>query len=229
MNKKLTTWEREGWMGVRHRNALRCLADELKARRGPTLLVVAKPGAAGRDLSPLAPLDARDSEATHNTSASEPEISTSALAVAALHALKPLYPPHGVSAQRRRLTLCSAPESETSMLAVAGARIIKPLHGLARTVGTQRRRSSNLLRVAVRHPLSRPAPATAKQHIPRPHPSPRSAHSPPPQRAAPRRCTDQPRGVGAQHCPLIASSSCGLLLLSKPSTLTSVPYPGCLQ
>jgi hypothetical protein len=142
----------------------------------------------------------------------------SALAVAALHTLKPLYPPHGVSAQRRRITLCSAPESETSMLAVAGARTLKPLHGLARTVGTQRRRSSNLLCVAVRHPLSRPAPATAKQHIPRPHPSPRSAHSPPPQRAAPC-CTDQPRGVGAQRCPLIASSSCGLLLLSKPSTL----------
>ncbi|KAJ6537967.1 hypothetical protein B0H19DRAFT_1079062 [Mycena capillaripes] len=50
MNKKLTTWEREGWLGVRHRNALRCLAAELKARRGPTLLVVTKPGAAGRDL-----------------------------------------------------------------------------------------------------------------------------------------------------------------------------------
>ncbi|KAJ6564118.1 hypothetical protein B0H19DRAFT_942602 [Mycena capillaripes] len=50
MNKKLTTWEHEGWMGVCHRNALRCLAAEIKARKGPTLLVVAKPGAAGRDL-----------------------------------------------------------------------------------------------------------------------------------------------------------------------------------
>ncbi|KAJ6530586.1 hypothetical protein B0H19DRAFT_1273588 [Mycena capillaripes] len=44
MNKKLTGWEREGWTGVRHRDALRCLAAELKARQGPTLLVVAKPG-----------------------------------------------------------------------------------------------------------------------------------------------------------------------------------------
>ncbi|KAJ6559890.1 hypothetical protein B0H19DRAFT_1069610 [Mycena capillaripes] len=50
MNKKLTTWEREGWMGVRHRDALRCLAAELKARRGPTDLVVAEPGTTGRDL-----------------------------------------------------------------------------------------------------------------------------------------------------------------------------------
>ncbi|KAJ6524963.1 hypothetical protein B0H19DRAFT_1085082 [Mycena capillaripes] len=49
MNKRLTAWEREGWMGVRHRNVLRCLAAELKARRGPTLLVIAQPGAAGRD------------------------------------------------------------------------------------------------------------------------------------------------------------------------------------
>ncbi|KAJ6566264.1 hypothetical protein B0H19DRAFT_940693 [Mycena capillaripes] len=49
MNKKLTTWEHEGWLGVPHRNALCCLAAELKARRGPTDIVVAKPGTAGRN------------------------------------------------------------------------------------------------------------------------------------------------------------------------------------
>ncbi|KAJ6556300.1 hypothetical protein B0H19DRAFT_948005 [Mycena capillaripes] len=65
MNKKLTTWEREGWMGVRNRDALRCLAAELKARQGPTNIMVAKSGTKERDLLRQATLLAKQA-ATRN-------------------------------------------------------------------------------------------------------------------------------------------------------------------
>jgi ribonuclease HI len=44
MNKKLRRWEHEGWVGVKHRDILRCVAAELKARKAPTFFKEAKPG-----------------------------------------------------------------------------------------------------------------------------------------------------------------------------------------
>ncbi|KAJ7610021.1 hypothetical protein DFH06DRAFT_1016885 [Mycena polygramma] len=44
MNKKLSDWEHQGWVGVRHRGVLRCVAAELKARKAPTIFKVAAPG-----------------------------------------------------------------------------------------------------------------------------------------------------------------------------------------
>jgi hypothetical protein len=44
MNKKLQRWEHEGWVGVKHRDILRCVAVELKARKAPTFFKEAKPG-----------------------------------------------------------------------------------------------------------------------------------------------------------------------------------------
>ncbi|KAJ7339152.1 hypothetical protein DFH08DRAFT_812546 [Mycena albidolilacea] len=44
MNKKLSKWEHEGWVGVPHRDVLRCLAAELKARKAPTFFKLAAPG-----------------------------------------------------------------------------------------------------------------------------------------------------------------------------------------
>ncbi|KAJ7195934.1 hypothetical protein GGX14DRAFT_376591 [Mycena pura] len=44
MNKKLPRWEHEGWVGVQHREVLRCVAAELKARKAPTFFKVAEPG-----------------------------------------------------------------------------------------------------------------------------------------------------------------------------------------
>ncbi|KAJ7739789.1 hypothetical protein DFH07DRAFT_752023 [Mycena maculata] len=43
MNKKLPGWELEGWVGVKHRDVLRCLAAELKARRARTTFKTAVP------------------------------------------------------------------------------------------------------------------------------------------------------------------------------------------
>ncbi|KAJ6572629.1 hypothetical protein B0H10DRAFT_1671065, partial [Mycena sp. CBHHK59/15] len=44
INKKLPAWEHEGWVGVQHRDVLRCLAAELKARKAQTIFAIAKPG-----------------------------------------------------------------------------------------------------------------------------------------------------------------------------------------
>ncbi|KAJ7260320.1 hypothetical protein B0H12DRAFT_1014115, partial [Mycena haematopus] len=41
MNKKLSQWEREGWVGVPHSTVLKCIAAELKARKAKTTLVIA--------------------------------------------------------------------------------------------------------------------------------------------------------------------------------------------
>ncbi|KAJ6554801.1 hypothetical protein B0H19DRAFT_1154530 [Mycena capillaripes] len=49
MNKKLWSWEHEGWAGVPHRGILRCVAAELKARKAPTFLKVALPGTPERE------------------------------------------------------------------------------------------------------------------------------------------------------------------------------------
>ncbi|KAJ7844549.1 hypothetical protein B0H13DRAFT_2286348 [Mycena leptocephala] len=49
MNKKLSTWEHEGWVNVHHREVLRCLAAELKARKGSTLFEIAKPGSVTKE------------------------------------------------------------------------------------------------------------------------------------------------------------------------------------
>ncbi|KAJ7756079.1 hypothetical protein DFH07DRAFT_773273 [Mycena maculata] len=43
MNKKLPDWELEGWVDVKHRDVLRCLAAELKARRARTTFKIAAP------------------------------------------------------------------------------------------------------------------------------------------------------------------------------------------
>ncbi|KAJ6614056.1 hypothetical protein B0H10DRAFT_1950974 [Mycena sp. CBHHK59/15] len=48
MNKKLAGWEHEGWVAVQHRNVLRCVAAELKARTAPTFLQVAAQGTPAR-------------------------------------------------------------------------------------------------------------------------------------------------------------------------------------
>ncbi|KAJ7342329.1 hypothetical protein DFH08DRAFT_703693 [Mycena albidolilacea] len=48
MNKKLSNWEHEGWVGVPHRDVLRCLAAEVKARNAPTFFKVAAPGSPNR-------------------------------------------------------------------------------------------------------------------------------------------------------------------------------------
>jgi hypothetical protein len=66
MNKKLPGWEHEGWVGVQHRDALRCLAAELKARKAPAIFKLAAPGsterAIHRQASALAKRAARISE-----------------------------------------------------------------------------------------------------------------------------------------------------------------------
>ncbi|KAJ7098413.1 hypothetical protein C8R44DRAFT_642913, partial [Mycena epipterygia] len=48
MNKKLPGWEHEGWVGTPHREILRCLAAELKARTASTFFKVAAPGSPER-------------------------------------------------------------------------------------------------------------------------------------------------------------------------------------
>ncbi|KAJ6613690.1 hypothetical protein B0H10DRAFT_1805045 [Mycena sp. CBHHK59/15] len=50
MNKKLPGWEHEGWVGVPHRDVLRCLSAELKARKAPTIFKLAHPGSHERTL-----------------------------------------------------------------------------------------------------------------------------------------------------------------------------------
>ncbi|KAJ6480546.1 hypothetical protein C8R47DRAFT_1050204 [Mycena vitilis] len=50
MNKKLSNWEHQGWVGVRHRGILRCVAAELKARKARTIFKVAAPGTPARAL-----------------------------------------------------------------------------------------------------------------------------------------------------------------------------------
>ncbi|KAJ7300972.1 hypothetical protein DFH08DRAFT_724782 [Mycena albidolilacea] len=54
MSTKLTTWENEGWVGVRHRELLRAIVAELKARKVRTKFVVAGPGTEARTLCQLA-------------------------------------------------------------------------------------------------------------------------------------------------------------------------------
>ncbi|KAJ6536038.1 hypothetical protein B0H19DRAFT_1079572 [Mycena capillaripes] len=48
MNRKLS-WEHEGWVNVKHRDALRCPAAELKARKGPTFSQKTEPSSSARD------------------------------------------------------------------------------------------------------------------------------------------------------------------------------------
>ncbi|KAJ7773687.1 hypothetical protein DFH07DRAFT_767627 [Mycena maculata] len=48
VNKKLHRWEHEGWVGVPHRDVLRCIAAELKARKAPTLFKIAEPDSQDR-------------------------------------------------------------------------------------------------------------------------------------------------------------------------------------
>jgi ribonuclease HI len=50
MNKKLTSWEHEGWVGVPHCDILWCIAAELKARKAPTIFKLAVPGSSSRIL-----------------------------------------------------------------------------------------------------------------------------------------------------------------------------------
>ncbi|KAJ6524164.1 hypothetical protein B0H19DRAFT_1215011 [Mycena capillaripes] len=56
MNKKLSTWEHEGWVNVKHRQVLRCLAAELKARKGLTLFQKTEPGYTARKAT-VSPID----------------------------------------------------------------------------------------------------------------------------------------------------------------------------
>jgi ribonuclease HI len=59
MNKKLSNWEHEGWVGVPHREVLRCLAAEVKARKAPTFFRVAAPGSPNRAQCRLAAMLAK--------------------------------------------------------------------------------------------------------------------------------------------------------------------------
>jgi hypothetical protein len=54
ISTKLTTWENEGWVGVRHREILRAIVAELKARKTRTKFVVAGPGTEAKTLCQLA-------------------------------------------------------------------------------------------------------------------------------------------------------------------------------
>jgi hypothetical protein len=59
MNKKLQQWEHEGWVGVAHRDVLRCVAAELKARKAPTFYQVVAPGTPARTKCRLAAAKAK--------------------------------------------------------------------------------------------------------------------------------------------------------------------------
>ncbi|KAJ7835765.1 hypothetical protein B0H13DRAFT_2240059 [Mycena leptocephala] len=61
MNNKLSTWEHEGWVNVRHKDVLKCLAAELKARRGSTFFKVVEPGTAAQGYCREATLLAKQS------------------------------------------------------------------------------------------------------------------------------------------------------------------------
>ncbi|KAJ6536953.1 hypothetical protein B0H19DRAFT_1079352 [Mycena capillaripes] len=61
MNEKLSTWEHEGWVNVRHREVLRCLAAEIKTRKRPTRFKVTEPGSAAREHCKTATLLAKQS------------------------------------------------------------------------------------------------------------------------------------------------------------------------
>jgi ribonuclease HI len=61
MNEKLSTWEHEGWVNVRHREVLRCLAAEIKTRKKPTFFKVTEPGSAAREYCRMAMLLAKKS------------------------------------------------------------------------------------------------------------------------------------------------------------------------
>ncbi|KAJ7754195.1 hypothetical protein DFH07DRAFT_743908 [Mycena maculata] len=50
MNKKLMGWEHEGWVGIPHREVLRCLAAELKTRKARTIFKIVAPGSHDREL-----------------------------------------------------------------------------------------------------------------------------------------------------------------------------------
>ncbi|KAJ7358078.1 hypothetical protein DFH08DRAFT_686853 [Mycena albidolilacea] len=60
MNDKLPIWEHEGWVGTPHRDVLRCLAAELKARKAPTILKLAEPGTPERMLCRQASMLAKE-------------------------------------------------------------------------------------------------------------------------------------------------------------------------
>ncbi|KAJ7694680.1 hypothetical protein B0H14DRAFT_2650934 [Mycena olivaceomarginata] len=48
MNQKLAGWEHEAWVGVPHRDILRCVAVELKARKASTFFKLAEPRSLAR-------------------------------------------------------------------------------------------------------------------------------------------------------------------------------------
>jgi hypothetical protein len=50
MTEKLAEMEREGWVDIRHRKILKCLAAELKMCKAKTSFVVAKQGSAAQKL-----------------------------------------------------------------------------------------------------------------------------------------------------------------------------------
>jgi hypothetical protein len=50
MTEKLAEMECEGWVDIRHRKILKCLAAELKMRKAKTSFVVAKQGSAAQKL-----------------------------------------------------------------------------------------------------------------------------------------------------------------------------------
>jgi hypothetical protein len=64
MNVKLANWEHEGWVGNPHRDVLRCLAAELKARKAPTSFRLAEPGTPERMLCRQATILAKEAART---------------------------------------------------------------------------------------------------------------------------------------------------------------------
>jgi hypothetical protein len=60
MNVKPPNWEHEGWVGNPHRDVLRCLAAELKARKASTTFKLAEPGTPERMLCRKASILAKE-------------------------------------------------------------------------------------------------------------------------------------------------------------------------
>jgi hypothetical protein len=67
MNVKLHIWEHEGWVGTPHRDVLRCLAAELKARKASTTFKLAEPGTPERILCQQATILAKEAARAHKT------------------------------------------------------------------------------------------------------------------------------------------------------------------
>ena len=67
MNTHLGTWENQGWVGVKDRHLLQCLAAELRTRLGRTSFQLVKPDSAERDQCNIAITMARSARSNQST------------------------------------------------------------------------------------------------------------------------------------------------------------------